>query len=53
MHKEVNFLKELNHKNIVKVEEFFFEESSMKVVMEYVEGGDLEKYINLKGALLP
>ena len=53
MHKEVNFLKELNHKNIVKYEEFFFEGSSMKVVMEYVEGVDLEIYINLKGILLP
>jgi serine/threonine protein kinase len=45
MYNEVNCLKKLNHKNIVKVEEFFFEGLPMKVVMEYVEGVDLEKYI--------
>ena len=41
MQNEVNCLKQLNHKNIVKVEEFFIEGSSIKVVMEYVEGVDL------------
>jgi serine/threonine protein kinase len=41
MFNEVNFLKESYHQNIVKVKEFFVEESSMKLVMEYVEGENL------------
>ncbi len=36
--KEVDSLKELAHKNIVKYVDVFFDESSVKVVMEYVEG---------------
>ena len=35
----------------MKVKEFFFEGSSMKIVMEYVEGEDLQKYIEEKKIL--
>ena len=51
IHEESNCLKELKYKHIVNVVDVFYEESSMKVVMEYVEGVNLKKYIDEKGAL--
>jgi serine/threonine protein kinase len=51
IHEEANCLKELKYKHIVNVVDVFYEESSMKVVMEYVEGVNLKKYIDEKGAL--
>ncbi|EGR33927.1 protein kinase domain protein [Ichthyophthirius multifiliis] len=47
MFKEIGILKNLDHKNIVKVHNFFTLQPEMKVaiVLEYLEGGDLRQYI--------
>jgi len=34
--------KSLNHRNLVKIEDFFIEEDSYYVVMEYIKGKSLE-----------
>ncbi|CAL4080267.1 unnamed protein product [Meganyctiphanes norvegica] len=49
LQKEINIMKELNHKNIVKVwgaDDFVEEIDSMFMVMEYLEKGSLKKYID-------
>ena len=38
-------LSSLNHENIVKCHEYFIEDDSEYIVMEFIEGGDLEKRI--------
>jgi serine/threonine protein kinase len=51
--KEVQSLKALNHKNIVKILNCFYlrEDESFAIVLEYLDGGDLRKYINERGFL--
>lgn len=41
MHKEVNILKALNHPNVVRVFDFYDDDDYFKIVMEYVDGGEL------------
>lgn len=43
--KEVTILKKLKHPNIIKFYNSFEEENSLYIVMEYAEGGDLQKVI--------
>jgi len=42
--REVSLLKELNHPNIIKVEEIIYYRPKLHVIMEYMET-DLKKYI--------
>lgn len=39
--KEVEVLTSIDHPNIVKIYEFFEDESHIYIVMEYLEGGEL------------
>ena len=49
---EIKILKEVHHDNVVKYVDDFTEPDQFIIVMEYCEGGDLEKYIrNLKEPL--
>ena len=45
---EVNLLKNLDHPNIVKFKESFFNTNQLVIVMEYCEGGDLGEQIKRK-----
>ncbi|KAL4470208.1 hypothetical protein ABPG74_011819 [Tetrahymena malaccensis] len=48
MFKEIGLLKNLNHKNIIKVLNCYTLKSEMKlaIVLEYLEGGDLREYLD-------
>jgi NIMA (never in mitosis gene a)-related kinase len=46
---EVTLLSSLKHTNIVGYKESFQERNSLYIVMEYVDGGDLEKRISQRG----
>lgn len=43
--KEINLLKHLDHPNIVKYYDYFEEEEYIYLMMEYLEGGTLKKYM--------
>lgn len=47
MFKEISALKNLKHKNILKILNAFTIKREMKVilVLEYLEGGELKKYV--------
>ena len=51
MFKEVSALKNLSHKNIVKIYNCYTLKEEMKValVLEFIEGGNLKEYIDEKG----
>ncbi|CAG0903314.1 unnamed protein product, partial [Darwinula stevensoni] len=42
---EIQLLKKLNHPNIVKMEDFLWDQKNIYIVMEYCGGGDLSKLI--------
>ena len=44
---EIGMLNKLNHKNIVKYYTNFIEGNNIYIIMEYLEYGDLNDYINL------
>ena len=47
---EVQLLKRLSHPNMIKYHNSFLEKDILFIVMEYAEGGDLQKvFIDLKG----
>ncbi|KAK8888895.1 hypothetical protein M9Y10_033635 [Tritrichomonas musculus] len=46
---EAKFLSKLDHPNIVSYKESFQESDSLYIVMEYMDGGDLEKKIAQRG----
>jgi NIMA (never in mitosis gene a)-related kinase len=46
---EVRFLSSLHHPNIVGYRDSFIERNSLYIVMEYIDGGDLEKRIRQRG----
>lgn len=50
IYKELTALKNLNHKNIVKVHNCFTLQKDRKValVLEYLDGGDLNTYLEEK-----
>ena len=47
---EVNIMKKANHPNIVKVYEYFEEEETVNVILDYCGGGDMLEYIQDHGA---
>ncbi|KAM4532599.1 serine/threonine-protein kinase ULK1 isoform 1-T1 [Fundulus diaphanus] len=49
--KEIKILKELKHENIVALLDFQETPSSVYLVMEYCNGGDLADYLHSKGTL--
>ncbi|TRY88572.1 hypothetical protein DNTS_034546 [Danionella cerebrum] len=49
--KEIKILKELKHENIVALLDFQETASSVYLVMEYCNGGDLADYLHCKGTL--
>ncbi|XP_062409917.1 serine/threonine-protein kinase ULK1 isoform X2 [Sardina pilchardus] len=49
--KEIKILKELKHENIVALYDFQETASSVYLVMEYCNGGDLADYLHAKGTL--
>ncbi|XP_068608748.1 serine/threonine-protein kinase ULK1 [Brachionichthys hirsutus] len=49
--KEIKILKELKHENIVALLDFQETVSSVHLVMEYCNGGDLADYLHSKGTL--
>lgn len=49
--KEIKILKELKHENIVALLDFQETASSVYLVMEYCNGGDLADYLHSKGTL--
>ncbi|XP_038825901.1 serine/threonine-protein kinase ULK1-like isoform X9 [Salvelinus namaycush] len=49
--KEIKILKELKHENIVALHDFQETASSVYLVMEYCNGGDLADYLHSKGTL--
>lgn len=49
--KEIKILKELKHENIVALHDFQETASSVYLVMEYCNGGDLADYLHAKGTL--
>ena len=48
---EINSLKTISHRNIVKLLEVIDTEEALFIVMEYVSGGDLSTYLEAKGRL--
>lgn len=44
-YKEIQILRQLNHPNIIKYFGSFVEESTVNIVMEYAEGGDLHRLL--------
>jgi calcium-dependent protein kinase len=50
LHVEIDIMKTLDHPNIVKLKEVFFETKKVFMVMELCTGGDLELYLRLHGA---
>ncbi|XP_071790723.1 serine/threonine-protein kinase ULK2-like isoform X1 [Asterias amurensis] len=49
--KEIEILKDLHHENVVSLLHFKETSSSMFLVMEYCNGGDLADYLHAKGTL--
>ncbi|XP_071476857.1 serine/threonine-protein kinase unc-51-like [Diadema antillarum] len=49
--KEIEILKELHHDNVVSLLHFKETASSLFMVMEYCNGGDLADYLHIKGTL--
>ena len=49
--REIETLRSLTHPNIVKVEDSFTLDKYLCFVMEYCRGGELRKYLELKGRL--
>ena len=43
--REINILSKLDNKNIIKADGFFEENSTVYSIMEFIEGEDLEKYL--------
>ena len=44
--KEIAIMKSINHKHVVSIREVFATSSKIFLVIEYVEGGELLKYLN-------
>ncbi|XP_038059194.1 serine/threonine-protein kinase unc-51-like [Patiria miniata] len=49
--KEIEILKDLHHENVVSLLHFKETSTSMFLVMEYCNGGDLADYLHVKGTL--
>ena len=48
---EIKFMKDLDHENIVRLNEFFSTDKNFYLVLELCLGGDLNKYIRKKKKL--
>ncbi|KAK9460742.1 kinase-like domain-containing protein [Lipomyces oligophaga] len=49
--REISILQSLDHKNIVRLQDYYEDKSTISLVMDYAAGGDLMDYIELYGAL--
>ncbi|KAG2365441.1 kinase-like domain-containing protein, partial [Suillus spraguei] len=49
--REISILERLHHRNICQMKEAFFEDNSISLVLEFVDGGDLLDYILREGGL--
>ncbi|KAG1739300.1 kinase-like domain-containing protein [Suillus lakei] len=49
--REISILERLHHPNICQMKEAFFEDNSINLVLEFVDGGDLLDYILREGGL--
>lgn len=49
--REISILERLHHRNICQMKEAFFEDNSINLVLEFVDGGDLLDYILREGGL--
>ncbi len=45
---EIEIVLKLDHPNVVRINEVFSDVNFIHIVMEYLEGGNLEKYFNNK-----
>nr|XP_022328897.1 serine/threonine-protein kinase ULK3-like isoform X1 [Crassostrea virginica] len=45
---EIELLKKLNHENIVRLEDFLWDDQYIYLIMEYCSGGDLSNFIRSK-----
>jgi serine/threonine-protein kinase len=48
---EPELLSRLNHPNIIKLKDFFIYAGKLVLVTEYIDGGDLQSYLNSRGKL--
>lgn len=48
---EVSLLSQLNHQGVVRLEDYFFEDGRVYVVLEYIEGKSLRQLVQEEGAL--
>lgn len=48
---EINFLKKLNNPNVVKVYDHFEQDGNLYIVMELVEGHNIEQYVGINGPI--
>jgi serine/threonine protein kinase len=51
--REIEILQKLDHPNIVKYYGHFYEDKKFYIVLEYIEGGDLESYLRKNKPPLP
>lgn len=49
--REISILEELQHPNICQLKEVFYEDHTVNLVLEYIDGGDLLDYIVRRGYL--
>jgi calcium-dependent protein kinase len=49
LHSEIQIMKELDHPNVVKLREVFFEPQRVYLVMDLCTGGDLQQYLTMNG----
>lgn len=48
---EINFLKKVNHPNVVKVYDYFQLDDNLYIVMEFAEGKNIEEYVRDNGPI--
>lgn len=48
---EIDFLKKVNHRNVVKVYDYFQLDENLYIVMEFAEGKNIEEYVHEKGPI--
>ncbi|PWG74887.1 hypothetical protein DF186_15565, partial [Enterococcus hirae] len=51
--REAPILQTLRHDNVLKVYGFYENDSEIRLVMDYIQGGDLRRLLNLNMSALP